>query len=103
MTDHSGHRKRIIAKLDKNVLLEHELLEIFLFNAIPRRNTNDIAHRLLARFKSIRGVLDASVAELKTVEGVGENVAAYLVTAGAFFKKYYGMPPGEYRKTLSRE
>lgn len=91
MTDHSGHRKRIIAKLDKNVLLEHELLEIFLFNAIPRRNTNDIAHRLLARFKSIRGVLDASVAELKTVEGVGENVAAYLVTAGAFFKKYYEM------------
>lgn len=91
MADHSGHRKRIIAKLDRNVLLEHELLEIFLFNAIPRRNTNDIAHRLLNRFKSIRGVFEASVSELKTVEGVGENVAAYLVTAGAFFKKYYEM------------
>ena len=36
MADHSGHRKRIIAKLDRNVLLEHELLEIFLFNLSRR-------------------------------------------------------------------
>ena len=40
--EHGGHRQRIIKKLDQGVLLEHELLEVFLFNAIPRRNTNDI-------------------------------------------------------------
>ena len=61
MSEHDGHRHRIIEKLDTGVLCEHELLEILLFNALPRRNTNDLAHRLLTAFGSIRGVFSASV------------------------------------------
>jgi DNA repair protein RadC len=87
--DHGGHRQRIIKKLEQGVLLEHELLEVFLFNAIPRRNTNDIAHRLLSRFVTIRGVFSASIDDLKTVDGVGESVAAYIVCAGKIFEKFY--------------
>jgi len=63
-------------------LYEHELLEILLFNAYPRRNTNPIAHALLKTFGSISGVLSAEVDELCTVEGVGESVALYLKCIG---------------------
>ena len=39
---HEGHRKRMLERLEKaeGSLAEHELLEILLFNAIPRKNTN---------------------------------------------------------------
>lgn len=89
MSEHAGHRSRLIAKLDKNALEDHELLEALLFNAIPRRNTNDLAHRLLAQFGSIKGVFEATMSELTRVNGVGESVAAYLFCVGKFYKKYY--------------
>ncbi len=80
---HEGHRKRMLAKVESGALLyDHEVLEILLFNACPRINTNPLAHALLERFCSLSGVLGASVAELKEVKGVGENVAMYLRTVG---------------------
>ncbi|MBQ8374746.1 MAG: RadC family protein [Clostridia bacterium] len=86
---HDGHRKRAMAKLAKGELLEHEVLETLLFNAVPRKNTNDLAHRLLAQFGSIPALFKASMNELLKVEGVGESVAAYLVSIGYFLNKYY--------------
>ena len=68
MSEHSGHRHRLIQKLDSGSLCEHEYLEMLLFNAVPRRNTNDIAHRLLARFGNIRDVLGAPLEQLQQVE-----------------------------------
>lgn len=82
MGEHSGHRKRIIEKLNGEDLLDHELLEILLFNAMPRRNTNDLAHRLLAEFGSIENVVNAEFETLRSVEGVGDGIAAYLCTLG---------------------
>lgn len=84
MSEHSGHRHRLIQKLDSGSLCEHEYLEMLLFNAVPRRNTNDIAHRLLARFGNIRDVLGAPLEQLQQVEGVGESIAAYLRCVGKF-------------------
>ncbi len=86
---HQGHRQRIIKKLEKGVLLDHELLEVFLFNAIPRKNTNGLAHALLREFKSIRGVFSAKYDDLIKVNGIGENLAAYIVCAGQIFEKFY--------------
>ena len=40
---------------------EHEVLELLLTLAIPRRDTKPIAKGLLARFGSLRGALDAPV------------------------------------------
>lgn len=89
MSEHEGHRQRIIEKLDSGNLCEHEYLEILLFNAIPRRNTNDLAHRLLAAFGSVRGVFCATMEQLKSVKGVGESVAAYLFCIGKFYADYH--------------
>ena len=58
---HAGHRERMIEKFLNNPqsFSDHELLEVLLFYAIPRRNTNDIAHRLLRTFGSIEKVFSA--------------------------------------------
>lgn len=70
-------------RLDSGELLyDHEILEILLYNACPRVNTNPIAHALLERFCSLSEVLKADVKELTSVAGVGENVANYLRVAG---------------------
>ena len=46
---HDGHRDRMREKLLKNPdsLSDHELLEILLYQFIPRKNTNEIAHNVL--------------------------------------------------------
>ena len=88
-TPHGGHRQRILTKLQNDCLTEHEYLEVLLFHAMPRKNTNDLAHRLLSRFGSLPAVFEASMAELCEVDGIGESVASYLFCLGKFNQTYY--------------
>ena len=87
--EHEGHRKRIIAKLESGTLLDHELLEVLLFALQPRKNTNDLAHRLLAKFGSIPSVFSASIEELMQVKGVGESIAANIRCIGIVYRKHF--------------
>ncbi len=107
MSEHSGHRQRMYEKLREGKLLEHERLEALLFNAVPRKNTNELAHRLLATFGTIRGLFDAEMEQLTSVNGVGESVASYLYLIGSFYKNYYETSgedrPKRYEKTEFRE
>ena len=68
-------------------LYDHELLEILLYSAIPRKNTNPIAHSLIGTFGSLAGVFAADIDELMSVEGVGESVATYLKCVGECMKR----------------
>ncbi len=78
--EHQGHRKRIYEKLKSGAeLQEHELLEILLFNALPRKNTNPVAHALIDAFGSLKGVFEAGYDQLTEVEGVGEGLALYIL------------------------
>lgn len=88
---HEGHRKRMCEKLkNSGSLFDHEVLEILLFNAYPRVNTNPIAHSLIQAFGSLRGVFEADFDQLMTVEGVGANTAYYLMIVGECFLRTYG-------------
>ena len=78
---HEGHRARIRAAYRERGLLglsDHEVLELLLTYAIPRKDVNPIAHRLFETFGSLFDVMKASTQELMGVEGVGEQTAIYL-------------------------
>ncbi len=95
---HEGHRERMIKKLlSDSELSDHELLEILLFYSIPRKNVNETAHEILNAFGDIRKVFNADEAALKSVNGVGERTAAFLVTIGKCMRiceeKSFDIPP----------
>ncbi|MBR2442453.1 MAG: RadC family protein [Clostridia bacterium] len=85
---HEGHRNRLYEKLKKDALEDHEWLEALLFNALPRKNTNDLAHALIKKFGSSYEVVNASVEELQTVPGIGISIAAYLHNIGRLLQKH---------------
>lgn len=78
---HSGHRERTIKKflISPEAFAEHEVLETLLFYALPRVDTNPLAHRLIRLFGSLSGVFNATKDQLLSVEGVGEKVATYIL------------------------
>ncbi|HEX2942367.1 MAG TPA: DNA repair protein RadC [Rhodopila sp.] len=77
-------RQRLL-KAGPDSLADHEMLEMILFIALPRRDTKPIARALLARFRSFAGVIGAPVQELRDIEGLGEagSAAIKLVQAAA--------------------
>lgn len=89
---HDGHRKRLTARFLAEGLEgfePHQVLELLLFYSIPRQDTNELAHRLMARFGSLSGVLEAPYEQLLEVKGVGENTAALLKLMPALTRVYY--------------
>ena len=66
--EHSGHRERMRKKFIENgfdVFETHEALEMFLYYAIPRKDTNPLAHRLLDQLKKEFGLSENAAALLK--------------------------------------
>lgn len=89
---HDGHRQRLLRRFLEEGLDSfepHNKLELLLFYAIPRRDTNEIAHRLLNTFGSFSGVLDAPVEDLEKVEGIGPSAAAFLKLLGQTAQAYF--------------
>lgn len=79
--DPKGHRARLRARFlsaGAEALADHELIEMTLFLALPRRDTKPLARALLARFESYANVISAPVADLLSIEGLGEAGVAAL-------------------------
>ena len=75
---YAEHRQRLrerAASAGLAALPDYELLELYLYRSIPRRDVKPLAKALLARFGSLAGVLAATPAELCRIDGVGEAVA----------------------------
>lgn len=88
---HEGHRSRLRERFLKNgaaSMEPHVMLELLLCYAIPRGDTNPIAHRLLDAFGSLSGVFDAPYEELLKVEGIGSSSALLLKMMPELFRKY---------------
>ena len=89
--NHAGHRVRLRARYLQEGLdgfEPHEMLELLLTYAIPRVNTNPIAHRLIEHFGSLHGVLEANPEELEQVTGVGASAATLISMLVPLFRAY---------------
>ncbi|MBQ3044947.1 MAG: DNA repair protein RadC [Clostridia bacterium] len=88
---HENHRARLretFRKAGVDGMPDHNLLELLLFYSIPRKDTNEIAHRLLSTFGSLSRVFDASYEQLLEVEGIGESSALLLSIFPAVCRRY---------------
>ena len=79
---HEGHReklrRRFISENGFEHFEDHQILELLLFYANARTDTNPLAHALLDEFGSLKGVLEARPEMLKRVHGVGERAATLI-------------------------
>ena len=79
---HEGHRDKLRNRFihDKGFenFEDHQILELLLFYALPRMDTNPLAHELLEQFGSLKGVLEARPEQLMTVKGIGKQQAVLI-------------------------
>jgi DNA repair protein RadC len=73
-----GHRMRLKQKYITagiQAFSDYEIIELLLSYAIPRRDTKPLAKELIRQFGSIKEVIDADLADLKKIDGIGEHTA----------------------------
>ena len=88
---HDGHRQRMKERFLEGGLdnfNDINALELLLFYALPRCDTNVVAHRLLDRFGSLPAVLEATADELSKVDGIGESAAVLLALVPQVSRRY---------------
>ena len=98
-----GHRQRLRDRFLKSGLAgfaDYEVVELLLTLAIPRSDVKQPAKALIARFGSLRGILDAPIEELRAVSGIGSvtPVALQIIKAAATL---YLQQSGESRDSLT--
>jgi DNA repair protein RadC len=87
-----GHRKRLRERFERSGLAafhDHELLELLLSYAIPRRDVKPLAKALLEEYSSLSAVLDAPLEVLKQNPGVGPHAAILLAMIPRLIERYH--------------
>ena len=75
---HENHRSRMKERFVKNGLegfAEHEVLEMLLYYCYPRRDTNEIAHRLIKEYGSLYNLFEADTLDIMNRCNITLNVA----------------------------
>jgi DNA repair protein RadC len=69
-----GHRRRLREKLIKSGITgfhDYEIVELLLTLGTPRKDCKQLAKAAIKKFKTLRGVLGASLEELQEIKGIG--------------------------------
>lgn len=85
-----GHRERLRERFVEDhgqSMPDYELLELILFQLIPRRDVKPLAKEMITRFGSFAEVLAAPVEQLEQFHGMGEISALALKTYYAASKR----------------
>lgn len=88
---HNKHRQRLrerFMNVGVDGLQEHEIIELLLFYAIPRKNTNEIAHELINEYGNLANIFDADEESLMKINGAGESVATLFKLMRECVNKY---------------
>ena len=89
--NHDGHRERMRDKLQEfgaESFKDHELIEMLLYYSIPRRNTNEAAHRVLDAFDgSLTKLVISDPKRISDLCGISTNSAALFTLIGEINKR----------------
>ena len=89
---HDGHRERMRQRYDQmgaDGFHDHEMLEMLLSCALPRVDTNPIAHQLLQVYGSLNSICNAPRESLQKIPGIGPNAATLLRLIPGLCRMYY--------------
>lgn len=89
---HRGHRKRVKERYLKEGLdsfEDHQVLELLLFYAIPMKDTNELAHRMIKEFGSLAMLFEAHPHEIARRCGVTENIAILISLIPSLSRRYF--------------
>jgi len=73
-----GHRDRLRTRFADggvDALADYEMLELYLFNSIPRKDVKPIAKALVAKFGNFADVIAAPIERLTEIKGVSPKTA----------------------------
>lgn len=89
---HKDHRKRVRARFIQEGNLDsfeyHQILELILFYAIPRRDTNELAHYLISEYGSFHELLNAKPEELMKRCSISESAAVLITMIPCIARRY---------------
>lgn len=88
---HEGHRERVrLRYLEEGLdnFKDHEILELLLFYCIPKRDTNELAHRMLNAYGNLSDLLEADPRDIANRTGVGMNTAVLVSLAAPLSRRY---------------
>lgn len=91
MREVKGHRRRLRDRFLRGgikALHDYEIVELLLATATPQKDCKQPAKKALRKFKTLRGVLDASLDELQEIEEIGPGNIFGLKFAKAVADKY---------------
>lgn len=88
---HEGHRKRIRERYMKEGLdsfSDHEVVELLLFYCIPKRDTNELAHRMVKEFGTLHDLFEADPRDIARRCKVSLNTATLISLAAPLSRRY---------------
>ena len=87
----AGHRERLRERFLQSGLsgfLDYEIVELLLTLGTPRKDCKQIAKEAIKEFEGLRGVLDASLDDLRKIKGVGSSNAFGIKLFQAISERY---------------
>nr|WP_317358793.1 JAB domain-containing protein [uncultured Tyzzerella sp.] len=89
---HANHRKRVRARFINEGSLdnfeEHQILELLLFYAVPRRDTNELAHRLIIEYGNLYNLMNAKPEDIIKRCKVSETTAVLISMLPYVFRRF---------------
>lgn len=88
---HEGHRQRLRERMLQTNFVkadDYQILEYLLTLVVKRKDTNELAHRLINTFGSFSNVCDSEIEDLQKVEGITYSIAYFLHIVPYIFRNY---------------
>lgn len=88
---HEGHRNRVKERFlmeGLDAFADHEVIELLLFYCIPKRDTNELAHRMLKEFGTFHDLVEADPRDIARRCKVSLNTAVLVSLAAPLSRRY---------------